>query len=174
MVAAVLVDPLLRHERAEAWAADAAGGTPGPAAWGLWLCEDACPAAGGGVGSMLWFEDRAALLDFLARGLPHLHDGPLSADRAAVAGAVHTIVARLRAGGLDDAQALALLRPVLRGFTHVSWWGPREALESGPSPFARGLRAELRASLGRPYGDASPLTVSERAALLEFLRLWAG
>jgi hypothetical protein len=140
--------------RSQSIAAAAGAQTPQRSSWGMFYDEDRAGAAGTGSSGFLWFDSRAALLEYAATYLAYVGAEPhLGWEEAAAR--VRQAVEALVGGRSDEAAALAEINEHLRGCVQLLWWGPFEDILTGDGAFPRLVRAWWFADDDEPGDDAS-------------------
>jgi hypothetical protein len=131
---------------------------PKVSSWGMYSYGDAPPAIGGGMGAFTWFDNRTALLKFVADVLPFSPPGPGNSDPLAVATKVKEVLASVKAGDLDLEKARRKLNVILRAYSQIEWMGTFKDLKDGNSTYARKIVKNFRRSRDLPVG-AAPVAV---------------
>lgn len=145
-------------EAANARWADDALREPKSTSWGMYSYGDAPPAIGGGMGAFTWFDNRTALLKFVADVLPFSPPGPGNSDPLAVATKVNEVLASVKAGDLDLEKARRKLNVILRAYSQIEWIGTFKDLKDGNGTYARKIVKDFRRSRDLPVG-AAPIAV---------------
>ena len=140
------------------WSDDALR-APKASSWGMFSYGDASPAIGGGVGAFTWFDNRTALLKFVAEVLPFSPPGPGNSDAVAVAAKVQGVLSGVKAGDLDLEKARRKLNLILRAYSQIEWMGTFKDLKDGNGTYARKIVKDFRRSRELPVG-AAPIAVS--------------
>lgn len=136
--------------------------------WGFFSFGDGPPAAGGGVGGFLWFDDRAGMLDFIRRHLTYFSPGPTKSDPQTVNAAVVSLVREFESGNVGEMGTLSRLNAALKGYSQIKWWGTFGQLLTDRADFPKRVRLQFR-SIDADEGDSGPVTEAEIREFLEFL-----
>jgi hypothetical protein len=143
---------------------------PKATSWGIYSYGDAPAAIGGGMGSFIWFDNKTALLKFVAEVLPFCPPGPSSSDLLAVEAKVREVLAGVKAGDLDLEKARKRLNVVLRSYSQIEWIGTFKGLKDGNDAYSRKLIKQFRRSRELPVGAAPvAITRSQVEDFKEFL-----
>jgi hypothetical protein len=133
----------------------------------LAYANDGPPAAGGGMGTMCWFDSIQDLLEFIANYLIALNPGPISSKHKNVYYSVSEIANRVFRNEIGREEAIKEFNLAASHFFQIEWWGSREELLSGDSEFACETRSWWRHLTGDK--DNSPIRDSEMDAFMKYL-----
>lgn len=135
-----------------------------PQGVGVFSYSDGPPAAGGGIGTFLWFHDWQELYQFLANYLIAMAPGPISEDHHSAFEKTWDLFKKLSEGKIRREHAIQQINQVARNYSQIEWWGTFEELCEGQGEFEKKVRRHCLRRADGKMGSAEKNKLMEAIA----------